>query len=1064
VRLVGAVAGGVIGWLATGGTPLGALQGASIGYSIGGLLGPKQHVLGPKLSDLKAPAADYGAPIAYVIGAPRLAGCVIWSSDKREIATTQSEGKGGPGVDSTTYTYEMDVGIELSINPCDAIRRVWSNGKLVWTVADSSDADSIRASGGVIVGTGTAEGGQTPVWRAIRFYGGAADQMPDPTYETLVGAGNAPAYRGRSTVVIEGLNLGGSGQVPVLTFELIQHAAVTRGSPVIDASVDGPAPFNVGTPAFSSSGYTLLVGQWDNAYANSAVKPYPMPGGGLGADDLGVPTFDVGIQCNAVRGTSDIDCFVCKASSASTNYRAYKPSGSYVEFALGTNIGDDGNSTFARGDGLIVFGACTIFSAAKVLRVFDCETGAHQGDTATMSDYVSGIAIGGGSIYAISAAGTSLFIFDASSLSLTQTVTAPVSASNAQLAYSDRGELYLFYPAAIYLFDGSSFALVTSSPGKLGIATYSQVGAADGELFVLAGNGAGDHEVWTISQRVGSVDAALSDAITELCERTGQLAAGDIDVSALTSDAVHAFAISQVSTTRSAIETLMSAYLFECAEGEQLRFVKRGGAPVLTIPYADLGVSADGTAEPFPVKKINDMEVPARVTVTYANVVNDFQNGTAAGERIVTESTAETSVEVPLGLLPSEAKKLADINTMDLASSMLQAGPLAVSRKYAALEATDVVLATRADGSTLRLRTTKTTYGGGIVSLELVQDDATVINSDGTADDTDNSSTLVRSVAPSQQLELDIPILRDADNDAGFYDQIKPLGDKWSGAAVYSSADDVSYARESTVTASAVFGTCTTTLGDWTGPRVIDWKNSVTVNVGSGVTLASSSRAAILGDQSINACAIGVDGRWELMQFIAAAYISDGVYTLSGLLRGGRGTEWAMTGHAANETFSLLQIAGMARVPVATTLVGIPRYYKAVSINKSIASATADEFTDNGVGLKPFAPVRATVVRDISTGDITFGWQRRSRLATRTIGPAGISIPLGEVTEAYSIDVFTDNTYATVKRTINATTTSAVYTSAQQTADFGSNQATVYFKVYQLSAAVGRGYELKAAA
>ena len=58
-------------------------------------------------------------------------------------------------------------------------------------------------------------------WTAMRFYGGGPDQMPDPVYEAAVGAGNAPAYRGRSTVFIEGLNLGGSGQLPLLTFELV---------------------------------------------------------------------------------------------------------------------------------------------------------------------------------------------------------------------------------------------------------------------------------------------------------------------------------------------------------------------------------------------------------------------------------------------------------------------------------------------------------------------------------------------------------------------------------------------------------------------------------------------------------------------------------------------------------------------------------------------------------------------------------------------------------------------------------------------------------------------------
>ena len=56
--------------------------------------------------------------------------------------------------------------------------------------------------------------------------------------------------------------------------------------------------------------------------------------------------------------------------------------------------------------------------------------------------------------------------------------------------------------------------------------------------------------------------------------------------------------------------------------------------------------------------------------------------------------------------------------------------------------------------------------------------------------------------------------------------------------------------------------------------------------------------------------------------------------------------------------------------------------------------------------------------------------------------------------------MFSDGTYTTIKRTISSTAPAAVYTSADQTTDFGSNQATLYLKIYQMSATVGRGYPL----
>src|SRR5947199_9222514 len=122
-RLALGVVGGVIGYFATGGTPIGALQGFSIAYGLGAGLDPNQKVLGPRLRDLTAPSASYGSTIALIEGAPRVAGVYIWASKKREVATTTTEGKGGPGVDSTTFTYETDVLIELPINRCAALRR-----------------------------------------------------------------------------------------------------------------------------------------------------------------------------------------------------------------------------------------------------------------------------------------------------------------------------------------------------------------------------------------------------------------------------------------------------------------------------------------------------------------------------------------------------------------------------------------------------------------------------------------------------------------------------------------------------------------------------------------------------------------------------------------------------------------------------------------------------------------------------------------------------------------------------------------------------------------------------
>ena len=70
---------------------------------------------------------------------------------------------------------------------------------------------------------------------------------------------------------------------------------------------------------------------------------------------------------------------------------------------------------------------------------------------------------------------------------------------------------------------------------------------------------------------------------------------------------------------------------------------------------------------------------------------------------------------------------------------------------------------------------------------------------------------------------------------------------------------------------------------------------------------------------------------------------------------------------------------------------------------------------------------------------------------------AAVEVPMSESSEAYEVDILDG---ATVKRTLTVATTSAVYTAAQQTADWESTLGsgdTLDVRIAQLSSLVGRG-------
>jgi hypothetical protein len=63
-------------------------------------------------------------------------------------------------------------------------------------------------------------------------------------------------------------------------------------------------------------------------------------------------------------------------------------------------------------------------------------------------------------------------------------------------------------------------------------------------------------------------------------------------------------------------------------------------------------------------------------------------------------------------------------------------------------------------------------------------------------------------------------------------------------------------------------------------------------------------------------------------------------------------------------------------------------------------------------------------------------------------------VPLGEDVEAYEVDILDGDE---VVRTLTSTSAGVTYAAAEQTADFGSAQSAYAVRVYQMSAACGRG-------
>ncbi|MEP2707821.1 MAG: phage protease [Roseibium sp.] len=108
--------------------------------------------------------------------------------------------------------------------------------------------------------------------------------------------------------------------------------------------------------------------------------------------------------------------------------------------------------------------------------------------------------------------------------------------------------------------------------------------------------------------------------------------------------------------------------------------------------------------------------------------------------------------------------------------------------------------------------------------------------------------------------------------------------------------------------------------------------------------------------------------------------------------------------------------------------------------------------TLQAVALKPFSPVHLRGKRD-AAGNLSISWIRRTRRDGTWAD--GTDVPLTEDSELYELEVLNGST---VVRTAAALTAPAyTYSAADQTADFGSTQASIIVRVTQVSGTVGRG-------
>lgn len=1073
-----AITGQVIGYYFGG--PIGAAIGGAIGGTIGGYLDPPDPIRGPRLEDRKVSTSSYGSAIPLLYGAQRIAGNVIWAADLEEVETeTEAGGKGGPSQTVITYSYYATFAVLCCFGPTRGIRRIWADAVLIY---DGSNA------------------GAPPPDFGLAIYTGDETQLPDATMEAALGVGNVPAYRGYTYFVAERMPLERFGnRIPSITVELLGdgewrndpsdlgaanafawQAAVQRldGHLVVAGeTTDSPPVTTLAVINPTTGAQSLVVTHptidLDDALdANTTGMCYVPPVNQVwiycddnGTGSRGIVRFDADTLANLGAITlpdnwsdwlSGVMYYepsrrVVLVHRASTAINPNTYAAISLDGVMGTlNPGMlfcrqlvTGGSNIALGcNGLNQFAALSLdITESNVVATQSASGGALGCWDPTRQRYVVS---NGTTLWTVTDSLTPTitpYTLTSASVGIVQTV-AYVSALDAIIIWGVVAGVI-----SLAVLDADTFAVlheVHDLGDNDGVIAAFMSPTDPGTALVV-----GDvqtYEVWLFGTTVGA-------CVADLCERAG-LTSADYDVSELT-QRLRGYIVSNQAPARSAIEQLAQVYQFDGVEQDDLiYFRRRGGPAVATITLDELGTGIDNAeAIAKDQTRTNELAMPKRCYVAAPDPAMDYQTGTQYAERLSRHAGEEVSIQTAAVLTADEAKRTALALLYDAWAARWTL-PVSLMRRYARLVPTDPI---EVDGR--RYRVTSRLDDSGTYKLELVSDDRDVINQTAQGVDASWQAQTVAVQVPTTLLILDSALLRDAEDSAGAYAAAYGVAPYWRGAVLYTSNDEGdTWSRVATIPRpGAAVGVTVAALGDWDGGNRFDESNSLRVSLTSG-TPASTTRLGVLngGNAIAVEAIIGGTTYWEIVQYRDATLEDDGTYTLTGLLRGRRGTEYAMAHHAARDRVALLDTGTIRSIDIDTAVIGIERPYRAVTIGDTIAQTPETDATLRAERLYPLAPVLLGGGRNASL-DVILAWVRRTRVGGEWRDSVDAS--LGEDSEAYIVRIYTDANRTTVVRTISGLSTqTTTYTAAQQVTDFGATQARVYWDVRQVSATVGAGH------
>lgn len=509
---------------------------------------------------------------------------------------------------------------------------------------------------------------------------------------------------------------------------------------------------------------------------------------------------------------------------------------------------------------------------------------------------------------------------------------------------------------------------------------------------------------------------------------------------------VDGFVIDRIMSPRAAIEPLMLSGFFDAVETDGLiRFAQYGDTEVTPLTPDMLAVGDDSAAPGWKLTRAQETELPAALKLTYIDGGAEYRQAAVEARRIAGGSQRVIAAALPMVLTQVEAQRIADL-WLQKTWEERERGDFALPPSLIALEPGDGI-ALDLGHRMARYRLTGIVDAGAREASGVSDMPGLFAPSD--APPRDAVPAAPRDHGLPLAVFMDLPLV--TGHETPHAPRIAVAADPWPGGIAIYRQEGTGATLDRVVSAEATLGRTANALAAGPTSRW-DEANALMVTLVSGALSSAGTRAVL--DGANFAALEAPDGAWEVIQFREAELVAPATYLLRGLLRGQAGTEAAMQDMLEEGARFVLLDDAVSELGLLDAERGLERHwlYGPAPLPYDDPSYASITRAFDGVGLRPFSPVHPRARRG-EGGAIHLSWIRRTRLGGDSW--AGLDVPLGEELEAYEVEIRDGDT---VKRVLASGETRAIYSAAQQSADFGhADLESLDVTIYQLSRAFGRG-------